>query len=411
VVNEAKEWWNKIMLTQLLLTVFLYTSTSKFMFQILMPRDSFAIVGFTFLVLALGFKKPLFFFITGLFSAFTYAYSIDRGAYFSALILIIPMCFLFFPLVRDFKLLGKFIFFLFSGIFIGWCAFILVFGFDEFTHFLQNTLLFYRTKDLFDSYIYPRPGFNKHTAPMVMIGIQIYGFLVYFLKKYRFGYSNRHICYIHLSFVVLSVFYFRSSLGRSDLSHVYYGSSFAFLGVGLLIWLIIKMIKNKYIFLIVIIALFSLNAFIIYKRLLPEVNFDKISSFKVRVANFMQLDDSEFLNPNERSAILRMEEIFKEEKCFFSFTSEAAMPYLLKKTSCGKNFIVWFCSPRPKRDEIMSDLIRCSPKYILFKSKHWTNAIDRIDNAKRFDDVYNFIISRYAPFETINNDWEVYRRK
>ena len=60
-VTETKKWWYKIILTQLLLAVFLYTSTNRFMFQYLAPRDSFVLVGFTFLVLAFGFKKSIFF--------------------------------------------------------------------------------------------------------------------------------------------------------------------------------------------------------------------------------------------------------------------------------------------------------------------------------------------------------------
>ncbi|MDD5438815.1 MAG: hypothetical protein PHS37_01350 [Candidatus Omnitrophica bacterium] len=410
-LTGTKAWWQKIVLTQLLLAFFLCTNADggAVALQRLVPRDLFVVLGFAFLILAFGLRKPVLFFITGLFSALTYAYSIDRGTYFSALLAILAICFLAFPPDRNPALRARIICFFAGGIVIGWVMFFLIFGPDEFNRFLEIYSP-YLQEGCVGVTICPKPGFSKHTIVMGMIGIQLYGFVIYFLKQYRRDPRSRPLCYTHISFVVLSALYFVGSFTRWDAGHLYYVSTFAVLGLGFLAWLILKGLDNAYVAVIMMIALFGLNTGIISKNF-PQTDVTRIAGFKTRVSLFVRCDDAAFLNPYQQAAVARMKEIFKNEKYFFSFTSEAGMPYLLKKPSCGRNFIAWICSARPAQYELISDLRYFSPEYILVRSNYWTNTVDGMDTARRVGDVDRFIRSRYAPCEVIEDNWQIYRKK
>ena len=420
-VTRPKEWYHRIILPQLLLALFIYTNllfnmnflyteiSGKLTRRLLIPRDIFFLMGFTFLVSALRTRNNFLFFLTGLFSASTFAYAIDRGAYFSILLFAIMVFLFFFPPADDPKRNKNNMFSLLGGIFCGWVAFVAIFTPGETAVFIKDAIFTCRTHDLSWAYIYPGP-FNSRMWPMVIIGLECYALLVYFVKDYRFNTGTRYVFYIHTCLVLTAMLYFCYAVSRPDIWHLLTGSSFAVFGLGFLIWLVIKKVKNVIIYFTIIMSLICFNAFTIYKHF-PCIDIKKILTFNERAGDFARLDDSRFLNAQEDAGIARMKEIVKDEKRIFSFTAEAAMPYLLKKPSCGRNFIVTFCSPRSKENELISDLIHSSPEYILFKSKSRTNDPDGLANANRLPAACRFIESRYRHYETINDYWEVYCKK
>lgn len=403
-----KYWHNRILISQLCIAIYLLSLNT---YQVLDRRDIFVLIGLSFITLSFCYKKSLLFFIVGLFSACTYFSSIDRGAFFSALLFIIILIMPFMRITQDTKLNWKLWASLLAGVIVGWIIFVAFLGIDEFRHFVNNTFLLYTTKDLFDSYIFKKPKdfLSPFTLPMIMIGVQLFFFIMCFLKIYKRDIEKRYFGYVHLSFLLLAIFYFRLAIGRSDMPHILYSSTFAFLGITFLLWEIIANLKSRVLYIIILVVILSYNAYTVFK-IFPR-DFTRYSSPIGKISKFVQLDDSFFLTAEEDKAIKRMKEIFANEACVFSYTSEAAIPYLLKKPFCGKNYIVWFCSPRPKRDELIQDLRTYKPNYILYKSDFWSNHIDGIDNSQRFPDVNKYILERYQHYETIGNNWEIYKLK
>ena len=405
---EKKEWPGSIILSQLLLAVYLLTFIKG---QIFYERDLPVVIGLVFLILAVALKNHRLFFVTGLFSSLAYAYSVDRGAYFSVTILMVAACLYFFPLEAEERINKKHFLFLISGLLAGWFFFVLIFGWLEFKCFLSNTWHLYRTIDLQQTIVYPRPGVSfLHTLPLVLIAIQIYGLVFYFLKDYRWNFDSRSRFYLHLVLTTLSILYFRSGLNRPDQPHIVYVLSFAFLGIGFYLWLIIMEQNNRLLNLGLIILLFVLNGWVICKNF-SFLDINKIRVFPKVISKYVQLNDSYFLTPAENSAVERMKEIFKDEKYFFSLSQETIFPYLLKKPSGDKNYNIWFCCSKLKRNELIADFERCQPKFILFGSKHVANFFDGLNNYQRFPEVYKYVLSCYVPYETIGGNWEIYRRK
>ena len=400
--------------------------------QTLVDRDLPVLFGMSSLIFGLISSRPIFLFFSGIFSSISFFYSIDRGAYYLvtwilALVFYLGIVFQWDSFRVSFRREAyKILSYSLAGFFLGWLGFFLWVGPTEFQSFLSNTWMLFRTKDLFDSYIYPIPELNhlkNHTLlPIVLIGVQILGFGATFLVFYRK--RNRPIkgnlalqskiyptaAVVHFIFVCLSFCYFRGALGRSDFGHVLYSSAFAFLGFVFLMGGVLCLLSAKVKWLPwVLVFLMSYNfqkLIKVYSSLEPK----QILTAYQKIQTLASASDDKFLPPEELKKLEKLKKIFQDEPCFFSLTSEAALPYLLKKPSCGKFFIVWFASPKPLREQILKDLSIYSPKYILFSSSRWTINIDGISNEKRMPDVHSYVQTHYEPYQNIA-DWQIYRRR
>jgi len=396
-----------VALAQLLLLVWLAT---EWEFHYLDRRDVPVLLGTGILLLAFGYRSRLLACCASMFSALCYFYTIDRGAYFTATLIVM---WLFFSICsRESRmqkaLLGAS---LGAGFVAGWATFYLLAGQQEFAAFIESTALIYRTKDLFDAYVYPAPGwqiYDVHVRSMALNAFQCFVFVVWLLRDYRAG-RNLGQGMAHLSLVCLAVFYYRSGLGRSDESHVLYASSFAYLGAAFALYLCLDRLREWRVAALAPALLLAVNGAFLYSHR-PHTPLLQLGERLSRISQYAQLPDESFLAPDERIGIRRLRQIFEAEPCIYSLTSEAALPYLLAKPSCGRNYVAWFASPRPRRDEMMRDLERYSPNYVLFHSTFWSNAIDGIGNGQRFPDVQSFVLARYRPFETVQGRWQVYER-
>jgi hypothetical protein len=415
VSAKKNEYLNKIILLQLMILTYISFSIPTFpnspnsLYDFLNRRDLPVLLGMSFLLLALNRKNMIFGFIAGLFSAASYFYTIDRGAYYTAALLSVLVISYFFTDDKSKSL--KIIKASLLGVLCGWIIFWIGVGHEEFKAFLNNTLLIYRSKDLFDSYVYHTPelqtGSLVYVLPMICIGMQILGAVFFILKDYIKG-KELHLVPIHSSFVLLSFFYFRSGLGRSSSDHVVYASSFAFIGLTFLLWLVIRNLKSKHIIISILVFLIGFNSYYVFKDV-KKLSFATIIEAPLRIREYVRQPDYKFLTPNESSIINKLKKIFKDEPCISSFTNDAVLPYLLKKPSCGEFFVVWFASPRPNRDKIIADIKKYSPRYIVFKSISQYNSIDGIPNKVRFPDVYDFVLRNYALYENVDGV-EIYKR-
>lgn len=405
-----KSGCNKLDALSLVLILLLIQSNFE-RHQYFCRRDLFVLLGFGFLLFSLPKRNYLLLFIAGVFSPLCFFYSIDRGAYYSAI------CFMAIAInfvVSD-KKVRDFVFSWFwpLGLLIGFLGFYYLVGAEEFKAFYSNTTWMMKVKDLLDSYPYPKPGFNisaRKTFPLIFIGLGLYIFTIYFLNKY-YKEKNRLLAALHGLLAIGAFFYYRSAVGRSDIAHLRYVSSFVFLVIGFSIWIIISSTTTNKIKSYFFYALLSLITFIFAFDTIKNIYlFIKNPSPITRIHEFINVPDRDFMNSYQMNVYDRFQQIFKDEKCFIDFSNENSWGYLLKKPSCSRFIAGWSTSPKPCQEEMVRDLETTRPTYILYTSPFHVNTIDGISNFERLKLVYEYLDKNYELYENIEG-WIVYKRK
>ena len=395
-------------LRALVIQAMLFFYLSSLSIQNFDRRDASLLLGVAILILALRYKSRALFFISGLFSALCTFYSLDMGIYFTLLLLFYPILTLILRMFKKVEV-GSLTF----GILSGWLMFYLLVGPYEFSSFISNFLYIFRVKDLLDSYVYPFPSLITSFRFAFPLMLQSLNFLVYLIFLF-FVYLKNDLKtqgFVHSILTALSLIHYRSALGRSDLTHIEYSSSLVIMVLGLnLVLLLIFLKPSKKILDIIITSFFVLNCFFLIYPSVKGFNPINIVTFDKRLKDFIQKKDEEFINKDRTSGIVKLKEIFNEERCIYSLTSEALTPYLLKKPSCGPIYISYFASVDPYRESFLRDLMVNNPKYLVYSSKSWTQNLDNIINSQRFPKLMEYVNSNYSHYETVSDYWEVYRR-
>ena len=213
----------------------------------------------------------------------SFIYSIDRGFYlFSTYIIISPILYFCFFHKSD-----KNIYYIFSSIFGILSAFILLcvlihWNLNEFINYIFYIIP--KSKEFMDGFIYPIFEI-KFLAISIIIAFNTFWIAYKFLQEYhlnsKIGNSIKIFIenyFIEFSLFILSIFYYRSALGRSDWEHVSYSS---FITYFLFIFIILKnyfyrynIPKNYFYFftlMIVVVSIFGVSR--VFKKALIVENF------------------------------------------------------------------------------------------------------------------------------------------
>jgi hypothetical protein len=345
----------------------------------------------------------LLLFMIHLVPAISFAYSVDRGFYITAVTFNIwLLCFLHFRL-RDTKFWlsaigGYLVGILGLGLVIRW-------AYIDFFQFIFLTMP--RYKELMDGFVY-QFKIGYFIIPVILIAFNIY-WLTYRFIQYIYlsekGSSRRErIKYFYTEYFmeiflcILSIFYFRSALGRTDIPHVLYSSSLIYI---LFIYIITKYyfcfhIKKfkKFVFLSLIIVSLSTIFGVQQKYTMSKKDF------------FLpvNISDEEFIPVNYKATILFFRENLKDEEEFFTMTSEAIWYYFLDRPCPTRFQVVWFASPYFYQRGIIDALDKRKVKYILYRNSHWANVIDGIENERRLPIVIDYIKSKYIFYRKIDDN-------
>ena len=377
--------------------------------------------GIAVMFFAVNSGKKILYFVTGLFSAICSFYSLDIGIYFTALLVILALILtiskMHTPKNVRINLLATV-----TGVIFGWILLYLFVGSYEFSAFVKNLMYITKIKDLLDSQIYPTPNIIKSfrfTLPLLISSFNILIYLIFFAFVYKNGkLKNEGI--IHGIMTASSLLFYRSALGRSDLTHLEYSSSFVFIVLGLNIALIISYIfpvhvlpdksKEKLQKHAILFPAF-LNCFFLLFTFSKNFNPSNIFSFGSRLNEYVHREDYAFYNKNYADGVKRLNQIFADEKCVFSLASDAISPFMLRKPSCNEFYISYFASVDPYREKFIKDLAEINPEYIIYSSKSWTQNLDNITNEQRMPEVLDYVNEKYAHYETVSDYWEIYKRK
>ncbi len=383
---------------------------------IILPRD---ITTFLFIILFLYLNKFItsdrpfsiakFILVVFLFSFVplaSFSYSIDRGFYlFATFLLFSPVMFLFFMkkgFAKHYIISSAFG--IVSALVL--LGFLLKWDFYFFFKFVFMEMPKY--KELMDGKKYQFYDIN-FLLPISIIALNAY-LIIYNLLNESFKkgnmssslleYLKTHLIEIFL--LVMSIFFFRSALGRSDWDHIIYSFTLSYI---LVIYIFIKYYLHIFIqkrrLLNNILIIFTIASV----TLLTTAGFYKTYNNELLVKNFpYNKNDSDFIPDNYKNTINFIKNNLGENDSFFTMTSEAIWYYYINKPSPTRFPVVWFASPYFYQDEIIKDLEKKNVKIILYKNNFWSNQIGGINNEERFPIIINYIKQNYEFFKKIDDN-------
>ncbi len=344
----------------------------------------------------------------------TFAYSIDRAFYITAayLILFIPV----YLTVRKISksLVRQYLIAALSGIAGGIIFFgIIIRGaFVSFVDFAILTMPKY--KELMDGFVFPIYDL-KFLFAVVLIALNVFWMMYKILQEMHLS-GNQPVFAIvsltrkylpELALLLLSVFFFRSALGRSDWEHVSYSL--------LPVYLLTLSVLLKYYLAPVIIGLEKsktthwvliglLGLFLVWQ------GFSNLNHQTISEKFPLQTSDQELIPDNYKSAIHFLRQNLDDDAYFMTLTSEAMWYYFVEKPSPTRFPVVWFAMPYFYQEEMIEDLENKNVKYILYHNHHWANAIDGFTNQEKLPLLMAYIHEHYRHYYSFS-DQEIWVRK
>ena len=87
-----------------------------------------------------------------------------------------------------------------------------------------------------------------------------------------------------------------------------------------------------------------------------NLNFQNIKSFNYRLNNYVNLEDTFFLEKNEINLINKFSKFIKDEQCIQLYSNDVAILYLLRKKSCSKFYFTWSVGSKENQEILISEL-------------------------------------------------------
>ena len=346
----------------------------------------------------------ILFFLWAFIPTLAFSYSIDRGFYLSfiALITLIIIYFFYWRSVRSYTLF----------VVLGYMSGILLLGLSikfAYIDFIKFSFLTMpRYKELMDGLIY---NFSElsYLAPVIMISANLY-WIVYeficfesnknisFFTKLKSFYS---LYFMEILLCLLSIVYFRSALGRSDIGHIYYASAPVFISICFILikhyfnTALDKFNKYRQIILSTIMAIIVLISITAY---FPRVRFNKLYTLPLGIP------DAKIIPKSYIPVISYIRSYLNNNEYFLTMTNEASWYYFINRPCPTKFPVVWFAMPSFYQNQVVKDLKSKNVKFILYKNECWSNRIDGITNQERLPIIDKYIKNNYSPFKVINKN-------
>ena len=174
---------------------------------------------------------------------------------------------------------------------------------------------------------------------------------------------------------LLACINFKTALSRSDSVHIKGGLSIAYIPLFYcILYLIVSKISFEKLFIntkykkkIMVFLIFSLGFISFLNN--PNVYIKNLPDSYYSIKYLVHQKDDEFLNKDYFDFINFYKKISINDKCIHIFTNEVAIPFLLKKPSCTKYYVLYSASQKQLQEDQIKSLIESEPTYILYKSE------------------------------------------
>ena len=390
--------------------------------HIILPRDITTYVYLCTLpsihriILGIESSKKKIFFTIFLFSFIpivSFAYSIDRGFFLTASFLIIsPLIYITF-----FKSIYPKEYFTASLVGISTAIFLIGHLLNwQFKYFLQFVFIVIpKYKELIDGHVYNIFS-HENIKICVLISLNFFWIVYRFLKNKFLSDEKKlsdiiiqfvKIYLVELALLTLSIFFFRSALGRSDWQHMamsigptYLLSIFIIFKYYILIWTKDQRLNKlfRHIAICCAITFMAASFYLTIKKDLITQNFP------------IKISDNDLISDNYKGTIKFLKNNLDEDEYFLTMTNEAIWYYFVRKMCPTRFPVVIFASADFYQYELVEDMKNKNIKFIIYKSDNWANRIDGIENEKRLPIVYEYIQERYVFFNKMDDN-EIWVRR
>lgn len=389
---------------------------SALKFVTIMPRE---VTTFSFLAVTASFSEILAartnisktktcakLFLFSFIPLISFCYSIDRGFYLLATYCILCPIILYCCYNKRFGLysfvcsaLGLLSGVAFMGVLLRW-------EFRAFFDFVFFTMPKY--KELMDGYVYPlaKPLF---ILPILLVSLSSYWMTYRYMQapdkscagsSGTWNYIKTH--FMEICLLIMSVFYFRSALGRSDWDHVRYSSAIICI---LSTYIVVRHFAHQR-----VMSSDKCKRFVTYSIVLSISFIVGLSIFRTNskgllIENFpLKKSDSAFIPSHYAQTISFLKNTLADKESFFTMTSEGSWYYFVGK-SCPTRFpVVWLAMPPFYQREIVRDLKRNNVKFILYRNHHPANRIDGFTSQERLPIIDTYLKANYRYFKTIDDN-------
>jgi len=331
--------------------------------------------------------------LIGFFSIISLLWYIDIGAYLNLLIIFILI---FFTIRKEFKTVLSILF----GIILGWLLFYLIIPVSEFLGFVANTISIYTTIDIIHGLIYPTPFFSGDArATRTLIFFVLAGAFVIsmaLIKKSKFSNLNK----IFFVFLFLgSLIFFKTALSNSDNGHIKIASgpvlTIIYTAFLYLIFEFFKNIniKNRKYFINEKLYIFCGTIF--FSIIVLNANILKIKNIITapeRINKLITYKDDVYISSEYKNLINYYDNLALEDNCVQILTDEVALPFLLKKKTCTKFYLMFIGSPKKLQKKLIEELTLSKPNIILIKTEVLKYSVP----PDRLKLVFNFINNNYS---------------
>ncbi|NOZ25218.1 MAG: hypothetical protein GXO94_03895 [Nitrospirae bacterium] len=350
-----------------------------------------------------------------------FGYAADRGIYLFATYLIVSPI-LYFLFFHGSRFRRHYL----AASFLGLVAAVLLLNvlfrgaFYEFFDFTFLKLTKYR--ELQGGFIYP----IEHIAYLgvcVLIAANTFWVACRFLQQLhlndgRVGPAFRRFIekyFIEFCLLVMSVFFYRSALGRSDWMHVGYSSPLTYI---LSMYILIKhylhgflqregfgRLRRILVYAVTFVVVVSSvgGVYRIYKKDLITKRFP------------IKVKDSDFILDKYKATIKFLKENLKDDEKFFTFTNEASWYYFIDQPAPTRFPTLLYAMPYFYQEEVVEDLKKANIKYVLYTNSDWYNSVsgfnfEGFSNEVRFPIVLDYLKKNFVFYKMIDDN-EIWIRK
>lgn len=136
------------------------------------------------------------------------------------------------------------------------------------------------------------------------------------------------------------------------------------------------------------------------------VEFSK-ESFKFFVS-LTKIKDNYWINSEQKEVVRFIKRSTTKKDYVFVFNNEALYYYLFERNNPTKFIIPSIAEPKPYQQQIIRDLSKTPPKYVIYFSKNWPNNLDNISQQERLYIVNNWLLNNYKTTKKIKNTLILY---
>jgi hypothetical protein len=207
-----------------------------------------------------------------------------------------------------------------------------------------------------------------------------------------------------------SLFYLRVALDRTEIGHFIQSS------VGLLLFfssLLIWKINPEFTFNTIkndgrpYLARLSHVVFLLFSVLLLLMAFNPFKA-KNSLANIYRAvkTPNELLIPEAyKHTVKKLNSLIKKDETFYTLTSEGIWYFLLQKKSSSKFHQLIYCRTTECQIDLIGDLKKTSPPYLLFSNNYWSSNIDNVSIFNSHHVFLAYIMKSYGPSFEVEGNW------